>query len=167
MQDAVLEHQNAVAHGHRFDLVVRHVNEGGAQPLVQFGNLGAGRNAQLGVEIGERLVHEEDGRFAHDGPADGDALTLTTGKRFRLAVQELGQAQNFGRFLYAPVNLLFRRLAQFQTKGHVVVHAHVRIEGVRLEDHGDVPILGRNVVDDAITDQDLSFGNLLQPGQQA
>src|SRR5256885_16236418 len=49
--------------------------------------------------------------------------------------------------------------------GHVVVHAHVRIEGVRLEDHGDVAVLGGDVVDDAVADQDLPFGDRLQPGE--
>ena len=33
-------------------------------------------DAQLGIEIGERLVEQEDLGFAHDGPAHGDALTL-------------------------------------------------------------------------------------------
>ena len=47
-----------------------------AERLVQLGDLDAGLDAQLGIEIGERLVEQEDVRIAHDGAADGDALAL-------------------------------------------------------------------------------------------
>jgi hypothetical protein len=36
-----------------------------------------------------------------------------------------------------------------------------------LEDHGDVTILGCHVIDDLITDLDLTFGNILQTGETA
>ena len=39
--------------------------------------------------------------------------------------------------------------AQLQAEGHVVVDAHVRVERVVLEDHRDVAVLRRDVVDDA------------------
>ena len=41
------------------------------------------------------------------------------------------------------------------------------IEGIVLEDHGDVPILGRNAVDHLAADGDLPFGDLLQAGDHA
>ncbi len=41
------------------------------------------------------------------------------------------------------------------------------IERVALEHHGDVAVLGRHVVDDAVADHDAAFGDLFQAGQQA
>ena len=40
-----------------------------------------------------------------------------------------------------------------QAEREIVVHAHVRIERVGLEHHGDVAILGRHVIDDAAVDR--------------
>jgi hypothetical protein len=37
-------------------------------------------DAQLRVEVGERLVEQEDRGLAHDGAADGDALALAAGE---------------------------------------------------------------------------------------
>ena len=56
--------------------------------LVQALDLAAHLVAQLGVEIGERLVEQEDLRIAHDGAADGDALALAAGKLARIAVEQ-------------------------------------------------------------------------------
>ena len=73
---AVGHDHDPVREAHRFDLVVGDEDEGGAQPRVQVLELGPELRAQLGVEVRKRLVEEEHGRFAHDGPAHGDTLTL-------------------------------------------------------------------------------------------
>ena len=83
---AVAQHDDLVGQRHRLDLVVRHVDHGGAEALVQLGDLDAHLHAQLGIEIGERLVEQEDCGLAHDGAADSDALALAAGKLPRLAV---------------------------------------------------------------------------------
>jgi hypothetical protein len=51
--------------------------------------------------------------------------------------------------------------------GEVVEDAHVRVERVGLEDHGDVAVLGRHVIDHSIADPQLAVGDLLQPGHTA
>ncbi|RYF64383.1 MAG: ATP-binding cassette domain-containing protein, partial [Comamonadaceae bacterium] len=65
LDDAVVHHDDAVGHGHRFDLVVRDVDRGGLQPLVQRLDLGTHRHAQLGVEVRQRLVEQEHLGVAH------------------------------------------------------------------------------------------------------
>ena len=57
--------------------------------------------------------------------------------------------------------------AQFQGEGHVVIHAHVRIERVGLEHHGDVAVFGRDVIHRPIADEDGAFADVLQAGQHA
>ncbi len=43
----------------------------------------------------------------------------------------------------------------------------MRIQSVVLEHHGDVPLLRRHIVDDAVADADLPAGDVLQPGDQS
>ena len=59
--------------------------------------LGAQRLAQLGVEVRQRLVHQEDARLAHDGAADRDALHLAARQPVGLAVEQVLDAQRLRR----------------------------------------------------------------------
>src|SRR5690606_39389183 len=67
------------------------------QALMQLLDLRAHLDAQLGVEVGERLVEEEDLRVAHDRAAHGDALALTARELAREAVEELLEAEDLDR----------------------------------------------------------------------
>ena len=72
-----------------------------------------------------------------------------------------------GGFLDAPVDLGLGDLAQLQAEGEVVAHRHVRVERVALEDHRDVAILRRDIVDDSVADVEVAAGDLLEPGEHA
>ena len=50
-------------------------------------DLDAHLRAQLGVEVGQRLVEQEHLRVAHDAAAERDALLLAAGQLLRLALQ--------------------------------------------------------------------------------
>ena len=81
--------RDAVAHGHRLDLVVRDVDRRHAEPLLQRLDLAAHVHAELGVEVRQRLVHEEHLRLANDRPAHRDALSLAAGELLRPPVEQL------------------------------------------------------------------------------
>ena len=97
LQHALAHHRDAVAHGHRLDLVVGDVDGGDAEVVLQLGDLGAHLHAQLGVEVGERLVHQEGRGFAHDGAAHRDALALAARERARLAAAARLEAEDARR----------------------------------------------------------------------
>ena len=96
LQHAILQHGDPVAHGEGLGLVVRDVDGRDAETALQRRDLGAGLHAQLGVEVRQRLVHEEHLGLTHDGAAHGDALTLTTGERLRLAAEVGLQVEQLG-----------------------------------------------------------------------
>ena len=73
---------------HRLDLVVGDVDRRLAEALVELLDLGPHVDAQLGVEIGERLVEQEQLRIAHQRPAHRDALALAAGKLAGLAPKQ-------------------------------------------------------------------------------
>jgi hypothetical protein len=152
-----------VPHGHRLGLIVRHVDEGRFQALMQFRDLGACLHSQFGIQVRERLVHEEDRRMAHDCATERDTLTLTARQGFWLPIQEVPDMEHLRGFFDAPINLGFRRFAQFQAKRHIIVHAHMRIERITLEHHRNVAILGRHIIDHPITDHNVAVRHLFQP----
>ena len=163
LDPAVLHDHDAVAQRHRLDLVVGDVDGRRLQPIVQLLELDAHLHAQLGVEVGQRLVEQEHLRVADDGPADRDALALAARELARLALEQLLDAEDLGGVLHALLDLGLGELAHLQPERHVVVDGHVRVERVVLEHHRDVPVLGRQVVDHAVADVDLAGRDLLQP----
>ena len=64
-------------------------------------------------------------------------------------------------------------VAVLQTEGHVLAHGHVREDGIVLEDHADVALVGRDVVDDLAVEGDraafdgVEAGHLAQKGRFA
>src|SRR5690606_13962387 len=68
------------------------------------------------------------------------------------------------RLVHPPADLLLRQLLDLEAIGHVVEHAHVRIERVVLEHHRDVPVGRLQVVHHPRADRDLAGGHLLQAG---
>ena len=164
---AALEDHDAVGERHRLHLIVGHVDDGGADGLVETLDLGPHLTAQLGVEVGERLVEEEDLGTAHDGAAHGDALALAAGELARLALQQLPDPQHVGRLGDAGLDLGGGNPAHLQAEGHVVVDGLVRIKRVILEHHGDVALARRQPVHHPLADADLSVADAFQPGQHA
>ena len=92
---------HAVGERHRFDLVVRDVDRGSADLLVHFLDLGAHLHAQLGVQVGQRLVEQEHLRIAHDRAPHGHALALAAGELLGLALQQLADIEDAGGILDA------------------------------------------------------------------
>ena len=162
LDDAVLHDDDAVAQGHGLHLVVGDVDEGGVDLLPELDDLRAHLVAELGVQVGEGLIHQKDLGVPDDGPADGDALPLAAGEGLGPPVQVLGDVQDLRGLPHLAVDLLLGGLLQLQGEGHVLIDGHVGVEGVVLEDHGDVPVLGGHVVHHLAVDGQLAAADLLQ-----
>ena len=135
--DAVAQHDDGIGERHGLDLVVGDVDDGGLQFLVEARDLDAHVHPQLGIEVGQGLVEQEDLRIAHDGAADGDALTLAARELLGIAIKQRVERQDFGGLVHLPGDLVLGHFGKAQRKAHVVAHRHMRVKGIGLEHHGD------------------------------
>src|SRR6185312_11820901 len=122
---------------------------------------------QAAVQIGERLVHEEEAGPADDGPAHGDTLLLTAGELARLAAEDVADAEGAGHVadLLAPRRGL--DAGQLQREPDVLAHGHVRIERKILKHHGDAAITRLQVENGLSIEQDVAVGGVLETGDHA
>ena len=162
LDDAITHNNDAVAHGHSFGLVMGNIDEGGSQLLVQLDDLGTHAGTQLSIQVGQRLVKQEDGRVTNHCAAQSNTLALTTGQSLRLTVKQVLDFQDLSSFTNALVDVVLGHLAQFQAECHVLVHGHVRVQSVVLEHHGDVAVFRGNIVDQAVTDVHFALGDFFQ-----
>jgi hypothetical protein len=142
---------------------VRDVHGGGARALVQQLDLGAHLHAQLGVQVGQRLVEQEQLGVARQGTAHRDALALAAGQRAGLRSSRCSICSIRPRG-HRGFALGLGHLAHLQAEGDVAGHGHVRVERVALEHHRDVAVLAGQVRHVALADVDAALGGVVQPG---
>jgi hypothetical protein len=85
----------------------------------------------------------------------------------RTLVEHLAEAKDAGRVLHPPVDLALLELPELEPEGHVLVRGHVRVERVVLENHRDVTVLGRELVDHPVADANLARCDRLEPRDHA
>ena len=129
---------------------------------MNFGNLRPHRNTQLSIQVRQRLIHKENLCIPNDSASHSYPLTLTTRQISWLTLQKFLQAQNFCCFIDPFFNIFLAVLAQLETKSHVVVDSHVRIKGIVLEDHGDVPVFWRHIIDHCTVNRGSSFSDVFK-----
>src|SRR5918992_2888158 len=166
--DATLVHdRHAVGHRERLLLVVRHVDERepdlAVEPLEEHLHL----LAQLQVERAERLVEEQDARSFGERPGERDPLLLTAGQLPRLARADLLEVDELEQLPGPSVAGALPDPGLLEPVRHVVEHAQVWEERVRLEDGVHVPLVGREVRDVVAADQHLALVGPFEAGDQA
>jgi hypothetical protein len=126
--------------------------------------LGPHLDAELGVEVRQRLVEQEHLRVPDQRPAHGDALALAAGELARPAIEERVELEERCDPSHLDVADRPRHAADLHAEAHVVVNVHRRVERVGLEHHGDVTILGGEVVHDASVDEDVARRHRFEAG---
>jgi hypothetical protein len=157
----------AVGHRQRLLLVVRDVEEGDSDLLLERLQLDLQRLAELRVEGSERLVEEQHGRVEDERPSQSDALLLAAGELRGLAPLVSRELHELERLSDALADLGLRPLRPLQAEGDVVEDVQVREEGVVLEDGVHVAVVRRRVRDVGAVQENLTGGRLLEAGDHA
>ena len=100
--------------------------------------------AQLGVEIRQRLVQQQDRGLHHQAPGQRHPLLLAAAQLARIARVEPGQVDQLQHARDPGANLRARDAPHIQAEGDVVVHALVGPHRVVLEHHPHAAPLGRH-----------------------
>src|SRR5271154_4499032 len=159
---ALVQNDDAISQGHRFYLVVSHVNGSGFDASMKLLELFAGRRSQLGIEIRERFVKKKHGGLANDRPRQRHALSLAAREFARLTMEQLLDDQQARGPLDLWLVLFLRNSLRLERERNVFVNGEMRIERVALEYHGDAALAWRQMRDVLPADQDLARGGRLQ-----
>ena len=134
---------------------------------MQARQLQAHLHAQGRVEVGQRFVEQKDLRVAHNRPANRHALALAARELLGLALQQRPQLKDACGFADFALDQLLVHAGQVQGKRHVLAHAHVRVQRVGLEHHGQVAFGRGDFGDIAAIEFDGAFSDFFQAGDQA
>ncbi len=119
----------------RLGLVVGDVDESDPGAALQFLELGAHALAQLGVEIGQRLVEQQDVGLDHQRAGERNALLLAAGQLARIAGFEPREIHQRQRLLDLAARLGGRDFPDLEAEHDVLEHVLVRPDRVVLEHH--------------------------------
>ncbi|MNJ37996.1 hypothetical protein D3C77_328330 [compost metagenome] len=162
LNDTVLHNNDTVTHRHSLCLVMRYINTSCFETFNQLCNFRTHLTTEFSIQVGKRFVHEEDLWIADNRASQGNPLTLTTGKCLRFTIKQVLDIKNSCSFTYTLVDFFFFHFTKFQTKCHVLIHVHMRIQSVRLENHRNVAIFRSNVVNDAVANVQFTFSNFFK-----
>ena len=123
--------------GQRFALVVRDVDGGDSQVALQPLQLEAHALAQLRIQVGKRLVQEQQARLHDQRPGERKTLLLAAGELRRLPVGHLLQGDHLEYPRHTLLDFLSGEslLRDPKRESRILEHRHVRPDGVRLEYH--------------------------------
>jgi hypothetical protein len=157
-------HGEAVGHRHRLHLVVGDEHRGDAEVALQPHDRRAHLHAQLRVEVGERLVEEEQTGPPDHRPPHRHTLALTAGQPAGSPIEHVVDMEQLGDLADPACDLVVPHARHLQREAEVLGHGHVRIERSALEGHREVTPLRRQVGHVVTVDDDLPRRRLLQAG---
>ncbi|MDK9695114.1 MAG: hypothetical protein OEL76_01840 [Siculibacillus sp.] len=161
---------DAVGDGQRDLLIVGDVDHRDAELLLQLTDLEAHLLAQVGVEVVERLVEEEERRLGDQGAGECDALLLAAGELRGHARLEPREADLTDRPPRPPIAFIGAGAGDLERVGDVVGDAHVRPHRIVLEDHAEPAAVGGHVGPvarhQAVADPDRPGVGSLEPGEE-
>ena len=159
---AIAQHHDAIGQRQGLVLVVGHVDRGTAKQIVDAADLGPHLQPQLGVEIGQRFVHQHQRRLHHDGACDGHALLLPTADLARQLLRLGAEAHQLDRLLNLGVDLGLGTALHTKPEADVAADVHVREQRVVLEHHAETAILRRQQVDPLLVQPHAASGQRQQ-----
>lgn len=139
-KSSAFQHHQVICQVQGFVRIVRDQQGDGAGILQHSSRVFAQGPAQLNIDVGERLVEQQDARRRRERPGKGNALLLAARKRVWIAFAKARQADLVEQLGDAP--LLRTRLAA-EPEADVFRHRQVREQGAFLKYEADGPFFRR------------------------
>ena len=148
LDPARVHDDDAVGHRRRLDLIVGHEDRRHAELALDAPDLGAHRQPERRVEIGQRLVEQQQMRPLDQRAGERHALLLAA-RELRWAAGRASASMRTSAAISRGARLRLGAfdLLEAQREHDVLEHGHVRIERVGLEDDADVAVARLDVVD--------------------
>src|SRR6266567_3471171 len=150
---------------HGLGLIVRHIDGGQVQLVMDALEFDTHFVAQIGVQVRERFVQQEQGWLQCYGAGNRQALLLPTAELAGIALAIFFQMDQFKSLLYTFFTLGSGNAADFQAITHVALYAEVREQGVVLKDHAKAALLGGHILNRLTIEQNLALAQFQQSGQ--
>ena len=136
----ILHQRDTVGQGHRLGLVVGDVDN----RLVEAGEefLKRPLELQLGIDIdiGDRLVEEDDARLTGNGAGNRDLLARAIVKTANILVYAIAHLQQFDHLMDAPLTFRLGELFFAQRQFDIFAHADAAVDHRILKDHANVAL---------------------------
>ena len=100
---------------------------------------------QPGVQVAQRLVQQQNLGLLHQRPGNGHPLLLAAGELSGPALEIVLDLHEAGGLLRPLPGLLLFHLRVQQREHDVLLHRHVRVQGIVLKDQADAPLLRRQL----------------------
>ena len=146
---------------------MRDIDRRRAVGALQFADLHAHVDAQLGVEIGERLVEHQQLRIDDERAGQRHALLLPARQRGGIALRERAEADAVQHGRDPPASLDRIDAALAQAEADIVGDAEMRKQRVVLEDEADVALVGGQARQVAVSQPDGARRRRHEAGDEA
>ena len=168
LQNVAGIHDNdPVCQGDGLLMIVGHDDGGDAQLLLDALDLHLHLYPELGVQVGEGLIQQQNGGTGHQSPGQGHPLLLTAGELPGITLVHAGKLYQSEHVLHPLTDLVFGQLLELQTKGHVFKNRHVGEQRVILEENADIAAVGGDSGNVFAVHQDLPGGGFSKAGDHA
>ena len=134
---------DGVANGKGLELVVGHEQRGGLGRLENGADLVRQALAQVHIQIGKRLIEQQQARLGRERTRQGDALLLAAREFVRKALVLAGQPHEFEHLGHARGARGARQVVD--AKADVAPHVQMRKQGVVLKHHANLTIFGGQI----------------------
>ena len=106
--------------------------------------------AELGIQVTQRLIHEQHRGLRGQGTGDGHTLLLAAGELRRVAVHEHADLHDPGHPADGEVDLLLGELPGLHDHLSVLEHLKRLVQGLGLPGGGDLGLQGGNLTGEVL-----------------
>ena len=164
---AAVHDSNSVRYGQRFLLVVGDVEGRDTQFTLQQSDFLPHFDAQLGIQVGQGLVHEQQRWFDHQRSGQTYPLLLATRKLRGISLRQMLQLNFTQSLMNARLNFFVLASPGFEAVSDVFKYIQVGKYSVVLKHHTHVSEVGRFFCDVLSIEQDSPCIGMVKPGDGA